>query len=36
MVRLWTRGGITAGGHDMAYWRRVAPEQLVFVGEHFS
>jgi len=29
-------GGITAGGHDMAYWRRVAPEQLVFVGEHFA
>ena len=27
-------GGFEPGGHDFAYWTRMAPEQLEFVGEH--
>ncbi|WP_425559990.1 alpha/beta hydrolase [Leifsonia poae] len=29
-------GGFTAGGHDSAYWRRVAPSQLAFIAQHFA
>lgn len=27
-------GGFEPGGHDLTYWRRMAPAQLAFVGEH--
>ncbi|WP_420368701.1 alpha/beta hydrolase-fold protein [Curtobacterium sp. L1-20] len=27
-------GGFQAGGHTHAYWRRMAPEQLAFLGAH--
>jgi S-formylglutathione hydrolase FrmB len=27
-------GGFQRGGHDMEYWRRMAPAQLAFVGRH--
>lgn len=27
-------GGIEPGGHDVTYWRRLAPSQLRFVGAH--
>lgn len=29
-------GGFAPGGHDLGFWRRVAPAQLAFVGRHFS
>lgn len=29
-------GGIEPGGHDMGYWRRMAPTQLEFVGEQLA
>ena len=29
-------GGFQAGGHDDAYWRRMAPDQLAFVGARLS
>lgn len=29
-------GGFQPGGHDMAYWRRMAPEQLAFIGRHLT
>jgi len=25
-----------AGGHDAAYWRRIAPGQLTFLGRHLA
>ena len=28
-------GGFTAGGHNMAFWRRMAPAQLDFIGHGF-
>lgn len=28
-------GGFTPGGHDYAYWRRIAPEQLSFLAKQF-
>lgn len=27
-------GGFQPGGHDLGYWRRMAPAQLAFVGRH--
>jgi enterochelin esterase-like enzyme len=27
-------GGFQPGGHDLRYWRRMAPAQLAFVGRH--
>ena len=29
-------GGFTPGGHDYAYWRRMAPAQLAFLAEHVN
>ncbi|MBT2501759.1 alpha/beta hydrolase-fold protein [Curtobacterium sp. ISL-83] len=29
-------GGFEAGGHDSAYWRRMAPAQIAFLGQHLS
>lgn len=29
-------GGFEPGAHDMAYWRRMAPAQLAFVGARFT
>jgi enterochelin esterase-like enzyme len=29
-------GGFERGGHDMDYWRRMAPAQLAFVGQHLA
>jgi enterochelin esterase-like enzyme len=29
-------GGFQAGGHDVDYWRRLAPQQLAFVGMHLT
>jgi enterochelin esterase-like enzyme len=29
-------GGFEPGGHDMEYWRRMAPDQLAFIGEQFA
>jgi enterochelin esterase-like enzyme len=29
-------GGFQRGGHDDAYWRRMAPAQLAFLGEHLT
>lgn len=29
-------GGFQAGGHDLDYWRRMAPEQLRFVSQHLT
>ncbi|MEO5919907.1 MAG: alpha/beta hydrolase-fold protein [Pseudolysinimonas sp.] len=29
-------GGFEPGGHDFAYWKRMAPAQLAFVAEHFT
>ncbi|CAN5170898.1 alpha/beta hydrolase [soil metagenome] len=29
-------GGIEPGGHNMAYWRRMAPDQLAFIAQHLS
>jgi dienelactone hydrolase len=29
-------GGIEPGGHNMAYWRRMAPAQLAFVAAHLE
>ncbi|WP_345764523.1 alpha/beta hydrolase [Diaminobutyricibacter sp. McL0608] len=29
-------GGFTPGGHDAAYWRRLAPADLAFTAAHFS
>ena len=29
-------GGFQPGGHDMEYWRRMAPAQLAFVGRHLA
>jgi enterochelin esterase-like enzyme len=29
-------GGFTPGGHDIAYWNRVAPQQLAFIGSNFA
>jgi dienelactone hydrolase len=28
-------GGFTDGGHNLDYWRRMAPKQLEFAGSHF-
>ncbi|MEO7350943.1 MAG: hypothetical protein ABIR34_06880, partial [Marmoricola sp.] len=30
------RVGYQPGAHDMAYWRRMAPAQLRFVGRHLA
>jgi enterochelin esterase-like enzyme len=27
-------GGFQPGAHDLAYWRRMAPAQLQFIGHH--
>lgn len=29
-------GGFEAGGHTTAYWRRLAPQQLTFLGRHLT
>jgi pimeloyl-ACP methyl ester carboxylesterase len=29
-------GGFVAGGHNAGYWRRMAPAQLAFAGEHLA
>ena len=29
-------GGFEPGGHDFAYWTRMAPAQLAFVAQHFA
>jgi dienelactone hydrolase len=29
-------GGFQEGGHDVDYWRRIAPEQLAFIGMHLT
>jgi enterochelin esterase-like enzyme len=29
-------GGIEPGAHDAAYWRRMAPAQLIFAGAHLG
>ena len=29
-------GGFTPGGHDAAYWRRLAPAELAFTAAHFA
>jgi len=29
-------GGFEPGGHDRAYWRRMAPDQIAFLGRHLS
>jgi len=29
-------GGFSAGGHDEAYWRRMAPDQLTFLGSRLA
>ena len=28
-------GGFTRGDHDLGYWRRIAPDQLAFLGDAF-
>ncbi|PZF58471.1 alpha/beta hydrolase [Curtobacterium sp. MCBD17_034] len=29
-------GGFEAGGHDMAFWRRLAPDHVAFLGQHLT
>nr|WP_245982011.1 alpha/beta hydrolase-fold protein [Frondihabitans australicus] len=29
-------GGFTPGGHDSAYWRRIAPAQMTFLAAHLT
>jgi len=29
-------GSFQEGGHDVDYWRRIAPEQLAFIGRHLT
>lgn len=29
-------GGLQEGDHDVDYWRRMAPQQLAFIGRHLS
>ncbi|PZF64477.1 esterase [Curtobacterium sp. MCBD17_013] len=29
-------GGFEAGGHDMAFWRRLAPDHVAFLGRHLT
>lgn len=29
-------GGFEPGGHDRAYWRRTAPDQITFLGRHLT
>ncbi len=34
--RVAPAGGLEPGGHDRAYWRRTAPDQIAFLGRHLT